>query len=76
MMSRRQEHVPWTKLCEDLMLVVYNILAREVAVLAGEKKSPMEFEFRFDATALVCGVYFYRMKAGEFTAMKAFLLLK
>ncbi len=60
----------------SVKLVVYDILGREMAVLANEKKNAGSYEVKFDAEGLSSGVYFYRMQAGDFTETKRLLLLK
>ncbi len=57
-------------------LVVHDMLGREVAVLVREKKEPGNHEVRFDGSGLSSGVYFYRMKAGDFVQTRRLLLLK
>ncbi|MEO1477026.1 MAG: alpha-amylase family glycosyl hydrolase [Bacteroidota bacterium] len=57
-------------------LVVYDVLGREVAVLADGEHQPGLHEVSFDATALPSGVYFYRLDTPEMTDSKRMLLLK
>jgi hypothetical protein len=57
-------------------LSVYDILGREVSVLLNERKDAGVHEVKFDGSNLASGVYFYRLKAGDFVAMKRLLLLK
>lgn len=59
-------------------LKVYDILGNEIATLVNEEKQPGEYEIDFDAAKynLSSGVYFYRLRAGEFTSTKKFLLMK
>jgi hypothetical protein len=57
------------------MLVVYDILGREVATLVNEVKAPGSYEVTFDASGLASGVYICRLTAGSFVqAMKMALL--
>ncbi len=60
----------------NVKLNVFDILGNEVAVLVNEQKSPGEYEVRFDAGSLSSGVYFYRLKAGDFIESRKMLLLK
>jgi len=57
-------------------LAVYDMLGREVAVLVDGKREAGVHEVTFDGSRLASGVYFYRLKAGDFVATKRLLLLK
>jgi hypothetical protein len=59
-----------------VQLTVYNTLGQQVAVIEEGEKGVGYHEIRFNATTLSSGVYFYRLKAGNFTQTKKFLLLK
>jgi hypothetical protein len=59
-----------------VMLAVYDILGREVAVLVNERKAPGSYTARFDASGLASGVYLYRLQAGNFVETKRLVLLK
>lgn len=57
-------------------LAVYNILGEKVAqVFHGELKSG-KYSYSFKATNLASGIYFYRIKAGNFMQTKKMMLLK
>jgi hypothetical protein len=45
---------------------VYDVLGREVAVLADEYLRAGSYERVFGSADLPSGVYFYKLKAGEF----------
>ena len=60
----------------NVNLTVYDILGREVSTVVNERKEAGVYEVEFDGARLSSGVYFYRLKAGEFTQTKRFLLLK
>jgi len=57
-------------------LKVYDILGREVATLVNEEKPAGEYEVEFNGSALTSGIYFYQLKAGEFSETKKMILLK
>jgi hypothetical protein len=58
-------------------LKVYDLLGREVATLVNEYQTPgVKSPVYFDASRLASGVYLYRLKSGEFSAVKKFVLLK
>jgi hypothetical protein len=60
----------------DVTLKVYDILGREVATLVDENKSPGSYQAKFDGSRFASGVYFYRLEAGSFSAVKKFVLMK
>ncbi len=57
-------------------LAVYDILGREVIVLADEVKEPGFYEVNFDASYLSSGVYFYRIVTEDYVNSKKMILLK
>lgn len=57
-------------------LAVYNVIGREVAVLTNEIRTAGNHEITFDASLLPSGIYFYRLEAGDFTAMNKMVLMK
>ena len=57
-------------------LKVYDMLGREIATLINKEQTPGNYAVEFDALSLSSGVYFYTLKAGEFTATKKMILMK
>jgi hypothetical protein len=57
-------------------LRLYDILGHEVTTLVNEKQTAGHHSLRFDASGLASGVYFYRLRAGEFTQTRRMLLLR
>lgn len=57
-------------------LKVYDLLGREVARLVNEELKPGRYEVTLDASHLASGVYFYRVRAGEFVETKKLILLR
>ncbi len=57
-------------------LKVYDILGREVATLVDGEQSAGYHEVSFDGSNFASGVYFYKMTAGNYTAVKKLMLLK
>lgn len=51
-------------------LEVFDMLGRSVAVLANESQPAGVYQARFDAHAVASGVYFYRLQAGAFVALR------
>lgn len=59
-------------------LIIYNTLGQKVAELVNDYQYPGKYkvDFSADSKGLSSGVYFYSLKAGEYYAVKKFLLLK
>jgi hypothetical protein len=67
-------------------LKVYDLLGREVATLVNEEKPAGEYEVEFSAIGgsasggnaynLPSGIYFYQLKAGEYSETKKMVLIK
>lgn len=60
----------------NVTLKVYNLVGQEVATLVNDNQVVGTYQIRFDASNLSSGVYFYTLKAGDFTASKKMVLLK
>jgi hypothetical protein len=57
-------------------LKIYDILGNEITTLVNEEKEPDFYEINFDATGLPSGMYFYTLKAGNYSETKKMILLK
>jgi len=55
---------------------VYDILGREVATLVNEEKPAGSYEVQFIGNGLTSGIYFYQIKAGEYSETKKMILLR
>ncbi|MGD0337475.1 MAG: T9SS type A sorting domain-containing protein [Bacteroidota bacterium] len=60
----------------SVTLKVYNVLGQVVDVLVSEKKAAGVYQVNFNATNLPSGVYFYRLKSGNYTETKKLVLLR
>ena len=60
----------------NVTLKVYDLLGREVATLVNEYNPAGSHEVKFDGSVLPSGIYFYRLTAGNYTAVKKLMLLK
>ena len=61
-------------------LVIYDVLGREIATLVNKKQKPGNYEVEFNPLAngveLASGIYFYRLKAGNFIETKKMVMIK
>ncbi len=57
-------------------LSVYNTLGQQVASLVDAVQEPGEHSVRFDGSGLASGVYFYRLRAGEYVTTKRLVLVR
>lgn len=61
---------------DDVKLTVYNVLGQIVSTLVNTRMSAGSHSVQFNAANLSTGVYFYKIKAGEFYSIKKMILLK
>jgi hypothetical protein len=59
-----------------VVLKVYDLLGREVAVLVNDQMQPGNYTATFDASRLSSGVYCYRLDAGSFSDVKRLSVMK
>ncbi len=59
-----------------VLLKVYDMLGREVMILADEYKSAGTYNIRFDAAGLASGTYIYRLQADEFIESRKMSFIK
>ena len=55
---------------------VYDVLGNEIAIIVNEEKPAGNHQVEFNATGLSSGIYFYKIKAGDFIQTKKMLLIK
>jgi hypothetical protein len=55
---------------------VFDVLGKEIATLVDEYKPAGRYEVEFNASRLASGIYFYKLQAGEYTAVKKMILIK
>ncbi|MBI4550679.1 MAG: fibronectin type III domain-containing protein, partial [Candidatus Latescibacteria bacterium] len=65
----------------QVTLRVYNLLGQEVAVLVDARQEPGYYTVRWDGrnragVSVASGLYFYRLRAGEFTRTKKMMLVR
>jgi hypothetical protein len=56
-------------------LKIYDVLGRELTTLFGGTRQPGTYTVRWDAGGFSSGVYFYRLKAGNYVETKKMILL-
>jgi len=57
-------------------LKIYDVLGNEIVTLVDEFKPAGRYEVELNALSLPSGVYFYKLKAGEFVQTRKMILLK
>ncbi len=57
-------------------IIVYNTFGQAISVLVSEDHYPGRYKVVFDSGGFPGGVYFYRIKAGDFLDTRKMLLLK
>ena len=57
-----------------VILKIYDILGREIKSIVNEFQNAANYSINFNASALSSGIYFYRIRAGEFMDTKKFIL--
>lgn len=60
----------------NVTLKIYDILGREVTTLVDEQKQAGRYEVGFTENFLTSGIYFYTLRAGNYTQTKKMILLK
>lgn len=61
---------------EDVILIVYDILGKQVDVLLNERLTTGSYEYTYNAVGLSSGVYFYSLITGKAVLTKKMLLTK
>ena len=61
---------------QNVKIVVYDIIGKEISVLVNEIKSAGQYEVEFNASHLSSGIYFCRMQTGSFMSVKKMILMK
>ena len=60
----------------QVVLKVYDVIGKEVAVLVNEEQPGGRYEVEFDGSRLASGVYFYKLQAGDYVSTKKMILLR
>jgi hypothetical protein len=59
-----------------ITLKVYDVLGNEIAILVSEEKPAGKYEVTFSGSELSSGVYYYRLRGGNYVENKKMILLK
>lgn len=59
-----------------IKLKIYNSLGKEIQTLVNEELIAGEYEYKWNASGLQSGVYFYKLVTGNFSETKTMILLK
>jgi len=57
-------------------LKIYDMLGKEIATLVNDNLNPGTYKYNFDGSKLTSGVYFYKLKVGDYTEVKKMTLVK
>ena len=57
-------------------LTVFNTLGQQVATLVNDTQDAGYHQVQFDGSGLASGMYFYRLRAGEYVAVRRLLILR
>ncbi len=57
-------------------LTIYDVLGNTISVLENGNKSAGAYSYNFNSSKLTSGIYFYTLKAGNYTNTKKMLLVK
>lgn len=60
----------------EVTLKIFDLVGQEVAILANEKMQAGRYNFKWEASGLPGGVYFYRLQTEAFTQTRKLLLLR
>jgi hypothetical protein len=60
----------------NVVLKVFNLLGSEITTLVNKKQSQGNYEVEFYRSDLSSGIYFYKLRAGDFMETKKMILIK
>jgi len=61
---------------QSTQLIIYDILGRKIETLVNKKQSPGNYKITWNANNRPSGVYFYKLKSGDFAQVHKMILLK
>jgi flagellar hook assembly protein FlgD len=60
----------------SVLIIVYDILGREIKTLVNQQQNPGEYSVQFDGSNLPSGIYYYSLYTSKFSETKKLILLK
>ena len=60
----------------DVELSIYNLLGQRVAILVNEQQKAGSHQVNWDASGFSGGVYYYRIRSGNFQDVKKMILIR
>jgi hypothetical protein len=57
-------------------ITIYDLLGAEIKSLVNEEQNPGEYKIVYDASALASGVYYYTIRAGDFSQNRKMILMR
>ncbi len=60
----------------DVTVAIYDVTGRQVGTLVNKQHTQGTYQIEWDATGLSSGVYYYQIRAGEWSATRSLLLVK
>jgi len=64
------------RMTNDVELSIYNSLGQKVVTLVSGIQKAGVYQIEWDASGFASGVYFYKLQAGEFVAVKKMVLMR
>ena len=61
---------------DRVVLIVYDLLGKEITTLVNEKLQPGTYEVTFDGSNLPSGIYFYQLRTEDYIESKKMVLIK
>ena len=61
---------------ENVQITLFNTLGEEIKTLVNAEKPAGDYEVEFNSDGLNSGIYFYKLKAGDFVQTKKMILMK
>jgi len=60
----------------DVTISIYDIRGRHIKTLVNEEKKAGYYDVNFNASDIASGIYFYKLKAGNFVLTKKMVIIK
>ncbi len=61
---------------KNVKITIYDLLGRNVKTIVNDVLQPGKYEYRFDASYLASGIYYYRMETDVYSDTKKMMLIK